>query len=349
MAGWRIQGAVFAGQGRGAGFTALPWVREQVLEHFGIEPRPGTLNLRLDPPDVPAWSQARTAARAWLEPPDPATCRATCLPVVLGGRLPGVAVVPHVTGYADDHVEVIAAVELRAALQAPDGVPVSIADARIHDLAAVVFDVDGTLVNSLEGMWLAASRAAALYGYEVPRDAVRRALNEGESLWTQIIPEADRHHAELPGILRQETLRHWPDVLAESVDLLPGVAALLADLRAAGRRLAIYTGSRGESFLPLRRAGVLDLFDVVLTASDVGRPKPDPEGLVACLDRLGCAPGEAVYVGDSHHDMAAARAAGMQPVGVLGGAATSAGLTGAGAARLARHAAGLRRILLEGE
>jgi phosphoglycolate phosphatase-like HAD superfamily hydrolase len=283
-----------------------------------------------------------------LEPPDESSCRATCLPVRLADRIPAVVVVPHVAGYPPDQVELVAPLDLRRELGLAEGDVVAVADGHLRDLDAVLFDVDGTLVNSLDGMWIAASRAAALYGYEVPRDAVRHALNTGQSLWHQIIPAADRHDSELPGILRMETLRHWPTVLAESVEVFAGLGELLAELRGAGLRLAIYTGSRGESLLPLARAGLLDLFDAVLTAADVDRPKPDPEGLVACLARLGCASSRAVYVGDSVHDVAAGQAAGMRTIGVLTGAASSASLAAAGADRIARDGAGLRRILLQG-
>lgn len=348
MAAWCFEGKLESGLGRGAGFTRLGWVRDHFLAQFGLDVHPGTLNLRVSGPGLPAWTSALAAGGPVLEPPDESSCRATCLPVRLADRIPAVVVVPHVAGYPPDRVELVAPLELRRELGLVEGDVVAVADGRLRDLDAVLFDVDGTLVNSLDGMWIAASRAAAPYGYEVPRDAVRDALNTGQSLWHQIIPAAHRHDSELPGILRMETLRHWPTVLAESVEVFAGLGDLLAALRGAGLRLAIYTGSRGESFLPLARAGLLDLFDAVLTAADVDRPKPDPEGLVACLARLGCASSRAVYVGDSVHDVAAGRAAGMRTIGVLTGAASSASLAAAGADRIARDGAGLRRILLQG-
>jgi HAD superfamily hydrolase (TIGR01509 family) len=196
---------------------------------------------------------------------------------------------------------------------------------------AVVFDVDGTLVNSLEGIHEAASRAAASFGYEVSYGAVRRAMNSGESLWDLVLPEEKRGDAQLIATLRSETMRHWPAVLAGSVRVFSGLEHTLRELQTAGLRLAICTGSRGESFLPLRRAGLMECFDPVITAQDVRRPKPHPEGLQLCLARLGCQPGEAVYVGDSSHDIAAGQAAGMRVVGVLTGAADSAELSAAGA------------------
>ena len=81
-------------------------------------------------------------------------------------------------------------------------------------------------------------------------------------------------------------------------------------------------------------APVLERFDAVVLGADVARRKPDPEGIVKCLDRLGVPPGSAIYVGDSDVDIAAGRAAGVGTVGVLTGAATSAMLSACGPDRL---------------
>lgn len=335
MAPWRLTGRVVDGLGKGAGFTALAWARRQFIEVAGVDPYPGTLNLRIETDvDKARWALVRAGGADTIVPPAGEGCEARCLPARIGGRLPCAIVVPAVEHYPPDQAEIIAAVPLRQTLGLSAGDEVEITgpdDARVR---AVVFDVDGTLVNSVEGIHVAAARAAATFGLDVPFAAVRRALNTGESLWSLILPEERRGDAELHGILRRETLRHWPDVLSESVRVFPGLEDTLRLLRAAGLRLAIVTGSRGESFLPLRRAGLMEFFDPVVTAHDVERPKPDPEGMLRCLEQLGCVPAEAVYVGDSAHDVAAARAAGMRVIGVLTGAADSASLAAAGADRV---------------
>jgi HAD superfamily hydrolase (TIGR01509 family) len=110
------------------------------------------------------------------------------------------------------------------------------------------------------------------------------------------------------------------------------VADTLARLAAAGLRLGICTASRGESFPAL--ADVLGRFGTVVTAADVGRRKPDPEGLLRAAEALGVAPARAAYVGDSVVDIRAARAAGMYAVGVLSGAGDGAVLAAACADRL---------------
>lgn len=211
---------------------------------------------------------------------------------------------------------------------------------------AVIFDVDGTLVDSLPAYRRAAERVAAPYGWGISDEAVHRALNFGESFWRLVVPATSRDDQLLLERLRQETLTHWPAVLEEFVDLLPGIREVLGTLRGRGIRLGICTASRGESFRPLERSGLLDLFDVVVTGHDVSRPKPDPEGLLLCLRRMGLAPADSVYVGDTIADMQASRAAGLHAVGVLTGAADSALLARGGAHRIVPDLHHLPRILL---
>lgn len=335
MKNWRIKGRVTDGLGRGREFTALPWARRQFLERAGVDPFPGTLNLRIEAAtDRALWTQVLAGRTEAIVPPEGEGCQARCLTIRVAGRVPALAVIPGVTGYPPDQVEIVAAVSLREELSIGSGDEVEIMSADVSAIRAVVFDVDGTLVNSLEGIHAAASRAAALFGYEVPFDAVRRAMNGGESLWDLVLPADKRGDVELTAILRSQTMRHWPAVLAESVRVFPGLEETLRRLRAAGMRIAICTGSRGESFLPLQRAGLMEFFEPVVTANDVEQPKPHPEGLHRCLERLGCRPDEAVYVGDSRHDVQAGRAAGMRVIGVLTGAADSAALSAAGADRV---------------
>lgn len=215
-------------------------------------------------------------------------------------------------------------------------------------LRAIIFDVDGTLVDSLAAYQTTAHRVAAAFGWQVPDDAIGRALNHGEPFWAQIIPPEVQHDGDLPGQLRAEALRHWAAVAREAVALIPGVAPLLAGLRESGLRLAICTASRGESFAPLEQAGLLRHFEVVVTGADVGRPKPDPEGLHLCLSRLGLASPQALFVGDSVADMRAGVAAGLRAIGVLTGAGARAELVAAGAHHVADDHDHLGRLILGG-
>jgi phosphoglycolate phosphatase-like HAD superfamily hydrolase len=141
-------------------------------------------------------------------------------------------------------------------------------------------------------------------------------------------------------------MQHWPGILREHVTVFPGISVTLELLVAAGLKLAIYTGSQGESLPPLAQSGLLRHFDAVLTAAHVAQRKPHPEGLIRCLEALGVGPEEAAYVGDSVQDIQAARAAGMTAIGVLSGTADSALLAAAGPHRVLPGHAALPGVLL---
>lgn len=347
MAAVTIRGIVASGLGQGAGFTRLDWVREASLGLVGIDPYPGTLNLQLrSTQDLWSWARVRGGPHLTLEPPSEEFCRASLYPVRVAGRFPAVVVLPRVAGYAPDRVELVAAVGLRTALGLQDGDRLVVEWRAVPPLQAVIFDVDGTLVDSVDAYRLAAERAAAPYGYPVTAEAVREALNGNASFWDLVLAGHADHSPETVARLRAETLSHWPEILARHVHAFPGVDETLGRLHGAGLRLGIYTGSSGESFAALERTGLMELFDVVVTAKDVANRKPHPEGILRCLEQLDLPPSAAAYVGDTPLDVGAARAAGVLAIGLLSGAADSALLAAAGADRLLPGHAALPELLL---
>ncbi|MEO8223559.1 MAG: HAD-IA family hydrolase [Gammaproteobacteria bacterium] len=346
-----IVGRVRTGLGKGAGFTSMPWANRQFLHGLGIESFPGTLNLQVDPAGLAAWQDLQAQPGLSLVPERASDCGARCYPVLaLGPRQEPVTagiVLPAVPGYLPDQVEVLASVGLREMLQVRDGDLVTLQTVPVRNRRAVLFDVDGTLVDSIEGYRLAAERAVQPFGWEVPATAVSRAMNFGDSFWDLVVPAESRGDPELSARLRQATMAHWPDIL-ESVMLYPGIGATLARLKAAGVRLGICTASRGESFRPLEEAGLLDYFEEIVTAEDVTRRKPDPEGILLCMARMGLRAGETIYIGDTVADIRASRAAGLYAVGVLTGAGSSSLLSEAGAHRILPDLGHLPELLLGG-
>ncbi len=340
---YSLSGHVRSGLGQGAGFTALDWARSQFIEHCGIDPYPGTLNLELvETVHLETWVQAQRLSGNSIRPGAAGACDATLFAATIGNSqaasaVPVAVVLPDVPGYAPDQIEVIASVNLREHFGVAEGEALDLHFERPHEVRAAIFDVDGTLLNSLDGYQLAASRATAAYGYEVTLEHVRRALNTNQPFWDFVIPDGEPRDEQRILDLREATMRHWPDALAEVVMVLPGIATALETLKSAGIRLAIYTGSGGESFPPLRDAGLLDLFEVIVTGTEVDRRKPDPQGIERCLDRLGLEASDAVYVGDSRIDVSASLSAGVTSIAVLTGAGDAASLAAAGAHRVAAH------------
>jgi CTP-dependent riboflavin kinase len=117
-----LTGILARGLGEGASFTGLPWARAAFVARLGIDPFPGTVNLRLaDPAARALWARLRGRPGVRIEPPDPAWCAARCFPVTIAGRIPGAVVLPEVPSYPGDKVEVIAAIAVRDALGLRDG------------------------------------------------------------------------------------------------------------------------------------------------------------------------------------------------------------------------------------
>jgi HAD superfamily hydrolase (TIGR01509 family) len=164
---------------------------------------------------------------------------------------------------------------------------------------AVIFDVDGTLVDSLAAYRVVAERAAAPYGLTISDAVVRDALNTTRPFWDLALPPDFADRAETMEKLRREAARLWPEVLRDHGRLCPDAERVLTGLHDRGAKLGIATASRRGSLEALQRVGLIDLFDAVVTREDVTRRKPDPEGLLTCASRLGIGPRDTAYVGDS--------------------------------------------------
>ncbi|HWP34546.1 MAG TPA: DUF120 domain-containing protein [Thermodesulfobacteriota bacterium] len=122
MASAELDGEVRSGVGEGAGFLRLDWVRRQIREVAGFDPFPGTLNLRLVTPEgLARWRAVRARPGRRLEPPPPGTCGGWLFPVLVAGTVRGAVVVPDVTRYGEDLLEVVAPVHLRSRLGLEDG------------------------------------------------------------------------------------------------------------------------------------------------------------------------------------------------------------------------------------
>ncbi len=313
------------------------------MSSCGIDPFPGTLNVLLDSPDDQAvWSELKNVPGQRINASDADSCDATLYPVRIGDSVPGAIVLPEVPGYAANQVELIAALPLRQHFSLADGDEIGVAGQGPRQIDAVIFDVDGTLLNSLEGYRIAASRATEPFGYDVSYEAVRKALNLNRPFWDAIIPEGKPRDKATIAKLRDETMRHWPEVLAEFVDILPGLEGCAGDFARRRRPFRnLYGFSGGVAARPLRKAGLLEYFEVIVTRSDVQNHKPDPEGLLKCIDEMDLDPEYTAYIGDSPHDVQASLAAGVMSVGVLTGAGDSASLSEAGAHRMLEDIAGL--------
>ena len=113
------------------------------------------------------------------------------------------------------------------------------------------------------------------------------------------------------------------EVMVDSAELYPGVKEMLVNLREQGYRLGIVTTKFAYRVRNImKKFDTEDLFDVFIGVGDVTKVKPDPEGLLLAVEKLGVKKEEVLYVGDSYVDAMAAEAAGMKFAGVLTGNTT---------------------------
>lgn len=193
---------------------------------------------------------------------------------------------------------------------------------RLPPPAAVIFDLDGTLVDTVPTRIAAWARAfdevgvatsAAQLGPLIGSDGAllaRRVTGEaGAELDVEGAEQLDRRSGEIYGELNREPRP------------LPGVVEALAALDARSIPWAIGTSSRREQVATSVAALDLDHDPTIVDGSHVSRAKPAPDLLLLAARQLGVEPAGCWYVGDATWDMEAAVAAGMVPIAVLAGAA----------------------------
>ncbi len=176
-------------------------------------------------------------------------------------------------------------------------------------IRAVLFDLDGVLVDSLDVWYRAMNETLSRFG--------KRRLGKGEYVRKYWGFNLSRNFERL-GLGREAVeycLLRYERHLAE-VRTFPEAEEVLRELRKRGFRLALVTNTPSRLVRRLlSNLGLLELFDVVLTGDEVRRAKPHPEGVRKACRRLGVHPSQAVLVGDTRSDVQAGRGAGVMVVG----------------------------------
>jgi phosphoglycolate phosphatase len=197
-------------------------------------------------------------------------------------------------------------------------------------MRAILLDLDGTLVDASEPLIAAIRACARDAGLRAPeaewaRGRIGFAPDETWRLLGAADPQA------MVRLFRERYTAH----VAPRTRVLPGVPEALAALRAGGRRLGVATTRSTPSAVEtLELKGLLPHIEFVGGGDLVRAPKPAPDVLHLVLERLGCAPHEAVMIGDTTADVGAAHAAGMECWAVLTGIHDESTLRAAGAHRI---------------
>lgn len=211
----------------------------------------------------------------------------------------------------------------------------------------VIFDVDGTLVDSVDLHAAAWQNALRQFGHPLPYGKVRHQIGKGGD---QLLP------ALLPAAVvarRGKDIEQLRGKLFKS-DYLPlvrgfsAVRALTQRLLREGAHIALASSAPHDELTVYKRAaGIEDLIEAETSRDDAAQSKPHPDIFVAALERLKLAARDAIVVGDTPYDAEAARKAGMAAIGVLCGGFAEGELRAAGCVEVFHGPADLLHCLDE--
>jgi HAD superfamily hydrolase (TIGR01549 family) len=183
----------------------------------------------------------------------------------------------------------------------------------------VIFDLDGTLVDTLEATFRCFQEAVAPTLGRVPsrEEILDRFGPADHRIVSEWVGEGEAKAAV-------ERLYACYETAFRDSGPFPGMVDLVLDLRRAGRRTAIFTGRGRASTEAIVRGMKLEgLFDAIVCGDEIEHPKPAPDGLLKILEMLNTQREDAIYVGDTVKDMEAARRAGVAMIAALWGSPES--------------------------
>ncbi|NPV71829.1 MAG: HAD-IA family hydrolase [Firmicutes bacterium] len=190
---------------------------------------------------------------------------------------------------------------------------------------AVLFDIDGTLTDTVTAIEESMRMALDEFGWGdlMPCD-LRRLIGKP---WQEFIP---RMHPQDPEGFRRRFMEIAKDVQGARAPF-PGIPEALAELKAAGYRMAIVTTkSRTITDYMLEKFALGDYFEVSISADEVRSHKPEPEPVLKAVEALGVAPRRSVMIGDTPMDVLAGRRAGTWTTAVTWGMGSREELAAAG-------------------
>ena len=200
---------------------------------------------------------------------------------------------------------------------------------------AVIFDVDGTLVDSVDLHAEAWRRSFLRFDKTVPYTSIRQQIGKGGD---QLLPVffSDDELREFGEAMENFRSDLYKAEFLPQVRPFPQVRELFQRLRGDGIRLALASSAKGEELRSYKELTQIDdLVDEETSKDDVERSKPHPDIFEAALDRLGHPkPKEVIVIGDTPYDAEAARKAHLRSIGLLSGGFAEEELRDAGALRI---------------
>jgi pyrophosphatase PpaX len=194
-------------------------------------------------------------------------------------------------------------------------------------IEAVVFDMDGVVLDSRELIYRAFEDTLATHGVEgVSREMINEVLGKPVyAMYELLAPHKDAYQLEKEHI---DSHNYHLDLIKP----YPDAKQTLEIIRGKGMKTAIFTGFNELTFERLDQIALREFFDVVVDSTQYKEHKPSPEGLFLALKELSVSPEQAVYIGDAVSDMLAGKAAGVRAtIGITQGFGSREALEAAGA------------------
>jgi pyrophosphatase PpaX len=208
---------------------------------------------------------------------------------------------------------------------------------------AVLFDLDGTLLDSIPLILDSYAHTFARFGLPIPpRESLIADIGRPLTIVLGRVARDRDHLAEMVAVYRGYNLTHHD---ARAVPF-PGVVAMVHAVRARGLGTAVVTSKiRDSAERGVRVLGLEGAVDCIVGSDDVAEPKPAAEPVIKAARLLGAHPREAIMVGDSAHDMASGRAAGARTAAAGWGVENDAALRASAPDHWLEKPRDLRRLL----
>ena len=202
-------------------------------------------------------------------------------------------------------------------------------------IKAIIFDVDGTLIDSNEFHAQAWKKAFAEYGYEFPIEKIRPQIGKGaDTLLPELLTENEiEKYGDKIADKRGEIFKN--EYLAQ-VEPFPKVRELFEKIKADGIKIALASSAKKDELAEYKKiANIEDLVEKETSTDDAEKSKPEPDIFQAALELLGNpALSRVIVIGDTPYDAEAARKAGIKSFGVLCGGFAESDLRESGCAKI---------------
>lgn len=215
-------------------------------------------------------------------------------------------------------------------------------------IEGIVFDVDGTLTDSIGAYYEMFSGVVARFGIQIRKEEILEPMATGSLIWDRIIPE------DFPD--RDEKIKQFMEIIPkvyqkvfQHVHPFAGLESVLKRLVERKVRLGALTSSRAVAVRPLYQYSLAHYFSVVITREDGFPLKPAPGGILECLRRMNVHPPHAIVIGDTPLDIRAGKAAGTLTIGVLSGIGNQVQLEAEAPTAIIKDISQLLSLLLTGK